>query len=227
MHGSWFDGAHRWGIVLTSGLLLTGCGIASPTNPPPHGPPLPLQPAPAARPFEIPLQDASSCTVLSRAQRARLGFDKDPLPASYDVSGDEHPCSYRDGRTKQSARIGLITTQGARTPTETAPLRAVPVGEAGFPAVVVKNPELNHSCDVEVDVARGQHLDVLYTQYGRGTPPPQDDLCRNGQRVAENAVTTLTHPGSASQVPAATDSDDPRTGPVKSEAVSPRLQGHR
>ena len=218
---------HQWGVVLASGLLtLTGCGItssadsAAPGAAPP-GPPGSEQPAPPARPFVLPLQDVSSCDLLSGPQRTRLGFDEDPLPASYGVAGSERSCSYSDTSSTQRARIGLVTDRGVSTPPDPR-LRVTTTGEAGFPAVVVRDPDLNRSCDVEVDVAPGQHLDVLYTESGRATPPPQDDLCRAGRRVAGAALATLTNPGSTADPP----HEDPGTWQLKTEAVSPRLAGH-
>lgn len=226
MRESWFDGAHRWGVVLASGLLtLTGCGIASPADSaapaaPPQPPP---QPPPPGRPFELPLQTASSCEVLSRAQQARLGFDEDPLPASSGVTGTEHSCAFRDDDSAQSARIGLVTSRGPLPAGSVPNLRATPVGVAGFPAVVVRRPGLDRACDVQVDVAGGQHLDVLYTQYGRGDPPPPDQLCQRGQQVAGNAVSTLAHPGSAADRIDDADSGASEAEQLRYEAVSPRL----
>lgn len=225
MHGSWFVGAHRWGVVLASGLLtLTGCGIASPAD---SAPPLaPPPPPPPGRPFELPLQTASSCQVLSGAQRARLGFDKDPLPASPDVTGGDRSCSYRDSRTKSSARIGLVTSRGPRTDEDMPALQVAAIGVGGFPAMEAKQPGLNRACSVQVDVARGQHLDVLFTQYGRSDPPPQRELCRRGEQVAADAVSTLAHPDSAADAPPDPEQDASGTEHLKSEAVSPRLPGN-
>lgn len=225
MRGSWFVGARRWGVVLASGLLaLTGCAVASPADS--AAPPAPPQPPPPGRPFELPLQTSSPCEVLSGAQRAQLGFDGQPLPAPNGIAGAERSCSYRDSRTKRSARVGLVTSRGLRASQDLPELQTAMVGVGGFPAVETYRPGLNRACSVEVDVAQGQHLDVLYTQYGRSDPPPQRELCQRGEQVAADAVATLAHPDSATDAPP-DPPDASTTDHLKSEAVSPRLTGHR
>jgi hypothetical protein len=165
--------------------------------------------------------------VLSGAQRAQLGFDGEPLPAPSGIAGTERSCSFRDSRTERSARVGLVSSQGLRNSQDLPELQAGSVGVGGFPAVETHRPGLDRACSVEVDVARGQHLDVLYTQYGRTDPPPQRELCLRGEQVAADAVATLAHPDSAADAPPDPAQDTSAAEHLKSEAVSPRLTGHR
>jgi hypothetical protein len=56
----------------------------------------------------------------------------------------------------------------------------------------VRTPNLDTLCNVEVDVAQGEFLDVLFRDGGSATPIPQDDLCLGAQRVAEAAMNSLS-----------------------------------
>jgi hypothetical protein len=46
-------------------------------------------------------------------------------------------------------------------------------------------------CNVEVDVAEGQFLDVMFRDGGNATAAQQDHLCLGAQRVAEVVVINL------------------------------------
>ncbi len=185
-------------------LTLSGCSFlpaksASRTQPPaPPVPPAPTSSAPPSlpqRPEELPLAHLDACSLLTDDQRAQLGFDRDPLPDTEPGFGDAATCSYRDSKARVAARVALITTEGIGVWTDdTAQVEATPVVVANFPALVVKTPDLEMSCNVEVDVANGQHLDILYRDDGAKPPAPLDQLCSGAQRVAENVVTTLAHP---------------------------------
>ena len=65
-----------------------------------------------------------------------------------------------------------------------------PITVAGFPAVLARprNPDF---CSVDVDVASGQFLDVMFRDGGREPPIPQDQLCRDAPLVAEEIMRTL------------------------------------
>ena len=77
----------------------------------------------------------------------------------------------------------------------------------GFPALVVRTPQLNLACNVEVDVADGQHLDVLYRDDGAQPPASLDQLCAGAQRVADVSVSALTR--QAQQATRAATSTEP------------------
>ncbi|MGP4015605.1 DUF3558 domain-containing protein [Saccharopolyspora sp. 5N708] len=207
MHSSRITEARRLGVLLTAGTLsLTGCGLwqsepASDTAAPPP-PPLPTTSAPPPlppRPFELGLDGVDPCELLTADQREQLGFDRDPLPDSEAGFGDAATCSYRNTTAKVGARLALITTEGMGVWTDdTAQVEASPVVIGGFPALVIKTPGLDLSCNVAVDVATGQHLDVLYRDDGGQPPPPVDQLCAGAQRVAEDALATLAAPETSS-----------------------------
>lgn len=141
------------------------------------------------------MQDIRACDLLTSDQRSQLGFDRDPLPDT-EVGFDDAPtCSYRNTTAKVGARLSLITTEGMDVWTDdTAQVEATPIAVAGFPGLIIKTPDLDRSCNVEVDVAEGQHLDVLYRDDGGQPPTPLDSLCDGAERVAESTVTSLAHP---------------------------------
>jgi hypothetical protein len=81
--------------------------------------------------------------------------------------------------------IDAITAPGAVSD------KLTPIAVARFPAVVAqpRNPDL---CFVDIDVARGQVLDILFRDGGGVVPIAQDELCRGAMAAAGQAMTTLT-----------------------------------
>lgn len=219
MHSSRITGAGRLSALLAVGTLtLTGCGLwqaertsdtAAPLPPPPPttSAPPPLPP----RPFELALDGVDPCQLLTADQRHQLGFDRAPLAGSEVGFGDAATCSYRNTTAKVGARLALITTESMGVWTDdTAQVEASPVVIGGFPALVIKTPGLDLSCNVAVDVAEGQHLDVLYRDDGGQPPPPVDQLCAGAQRVAEDALSSLATPETSSTKPSAPRTTKPQ-----------------
>ncbi len=226
MHSSPITGGMGLSGVLAAGMLaLTGCGLlesenAADTTPPPVSPPPPpvtssTPPPPPPRPFDVPLNTTNPCELLTTDQRSQLGFDREPLPDSESGFGDAATCSFRNTTAKVGARLSLITSEGMTVWTDdTAQVEATPVMVGPFPGLVIKTPELDLSCNVAVDVAEGQHIDVLFRDDGGQPSPPLDALCSGAQRVAESAVTSLTSPESETS---STDPSESPTGTRSSE----------
>jgi hypothetical protein len=201
----------RLGVLLVATLAAGGCGFlktenaADTTAPPPPPPPPPTSSAPPPlppRPFAAPLDGVDPCKLLTADQRSQLGFDREPLADTEGGFGDAPTCSFRNSGAKVGARLSLVTAESMNVWTDdTAQVEATPVVVAGFPGLVIKTPDLDLSCNVAVDVADGQHLDVLFRDDGAQPPAPLDQLCRGAQRVADNAVTSLIHPESRSSEP--------------------------
>ncbi|RCW43748.1 uncharacterized protein DUF3558 [Halopolyspora algeriensis] len=208
-------------------VLLSGCGSmqvevpADTTAPHPTPTSTPQQSTPPAapvsisqpstsslppRPVDIPLDGIDPCEVLTAQQRGELGFDRDPLLGSEPGFGDAATCSFRSSTAEVGARLSLMTDESMAVWTsDTAQVRTTPVVIAGFPGLVVRTPELDLSCNVAVDIAEGQHLDVLYRDDGANPPPPLNELCAGAKQVAEAAVTSLKDP----EPSATTDSAEP------------------
>ncbi|MDR7301337.1 DUF3558 domain-containing protein [Haloactinomyces albus] len=208
MHSSLLVGRQRrFGTLVAGTLLVSGCGfvqtenatgIVGATEPalsetvsasPPSTAPLPPRPA------DLPLNGIDPCELLTAQQRARLGFDREPLTAAAPGFGNVATCNFRNSTAQVGARLSLVTGESMDVWTsDAARVRATPVEIAGFPALVVRTPELNLACNVAVDVAEGQHVDVLYRNDGANPPPPLHRLCAGAKRVAEAAVTRLKEP---------------------------------
>lgn len=169
------------------------------TSPPsPTSTPQPSTSALPPRPVDIPLNGIDPCEVLTAQQRSNLGFDRDPLPGSAPGFGDAATCSFRNSAAEVGARLSLVTGESMDVWTnDTAQVRTTPVVLADFPGLVIRNPELDLSCNVAVDIAEGQHLDVLYRSDGANSPPPLPQLCAGAKQVAEAAVTSLKKPESS------------------------------
>lgn len=210
----------RVGLLAAALPVLSGCGLLSSQSPSGHTPPPSTyaEPAPSTskpvapppRPFEMRLNAVDPCEILTPGQRAQLGFDRDPLPDSEGGFGDAPTCSFRNTTAKVGARLSLITTEGMGVWTDdTAQVEATSVVLRGFPSLVIRTPDLDLSCNVAVDVAEGQHLDVLYRDDGARPAPPLDQLCSGARRVAEAAVASLAGPSEQRSSTPPTDSADP------------------
>lgn len=164
----------------------------------------------------MPLDDVGPCDILTESQRDQLGFDREPLADSEGGFGDAPTCSFRNTEAKIGARLSLITTEGMNVWTsDTAQVEASPLLLRNFPALLIKTPSLDLTCNVAVDVAEGQHLDVLYRDDGAQPRPPLDQLCTGAKRVAEEAVAALKPDENGSPDEAATTS-----------ATEPSAQAH-
>jgi len=223
--------AARWGGLVAAGTFaLTGCGLLPSQRtaetappPPPPAPPAPSTPAPLPpRPFEARMDGVDPCELLTSRQRGQLGFDREPLADTEAGFGDAPTCSFRNATAKVGARLSLITTEPMSVWTDdTAQVQATPVVLAGFPALVIKTPDLDMACNVAVDVADGQHLDVLYRDDGGQPAPPLDALCAGAQRVAEDAVSSLANPAPPSSSAPSSEPPDERSSEAPAGTTRP------
>ncbi|KAA2251217.1 DUF3558 domain-containing protein [Solihabitans fulvus] len=194
----------RRGVSTTSALVaaalaLTGCGTltrpaansvppAAPTTTTSATPSVTLPP----RPRPLPLGSIDPCRILTRDQRTALSLDNSPSDYVDKAFGNAKACTIRGLRTGNVARLALVTAQGIEVwLDENAQTDARPASVGGFPALTVRTPGIANACNVDVDVADGQFLDVLFRDGGNDRPAPQDTLCLGAQRVAEAAMTSL------------------------------------
>jgi hypothetical protein len=151
-----------------------------------------VSPTMPARPREIPLQKVAPCAILSKDQRKQLSLDTTPTPYT-DTELKAKACTIRGTYSGLVARLALVTNEGVGLWTSDeaqVDTKAATIG--GFPGLIVRTPGLNTLCNVEVDLAEGQFLDVLFRDGGSLDPITQDDLCLGAQRVAEAAVASLS-----------------------------------
>ena len=188
-------------VVIVIGVALTSGGRPMITaNEPPttrptvrfHGPPPTTTVTLAPRPTSLSLVGVNPCTILSSSQRADLSLDAPPT-AYTDAEFDKaKACSIRGLESGTVARLALVVNMGVDVwLSDEAQVQTQSVTADGFPAIVVRTPGLTDACNVEVDTADNQFLDVLFRDGGNSPPIPQDTLCLGAQRVAEAAVSSL------------------------------------
>lgn len=144
------------------------------------------------RPREIPLDGVDPCGILSPAQRVQLSLDNPPSAYVEGSFGDARACTMRSNISGNVVRLALVTVQGVNVwLDENAQVEAKLTMVGGFPALTVRTPGLDQLCNVEVDVAEGQFLDVMFRDGGNATKATQDALCLGAQRAAEAALSSL------------------------------------
>jgi hypothetical protein len=177
---------------------LAGCTAApeqsSLTTPPP--PPPPSTSAShmdfPQRPRDVPLDAVDPCAVLSPDQLTSLSLDNPPSAYLESSFGNAKACTIRSTTSGNVARLALVLVSGADVwLSENAQVDYTVSSIEGFPAITVRTPDLHDVCNVEIDVADGQFLDVMFRDGGNSTAVQQDHLCLGAQRVAEAAMASL------------------------------------
>ena len=144
------------------------------------------------RPREVRLDDVDPCAVLTPEQRLALSLDNPPSAYVEASFGNAKACTMRSNISGNVVRLALVTVEGVGVwLSENAQLDAVQTTVAGFPALTVRTPGMDNVCNVEVDVAEGQFLDVMFRDGGNEKAAKQDTLCQGAQRAAEAAVAGL------------------------------------
>jgi len=144
------------------------------------------------RPREIRLDGVDPCGILTAPQRVQLSLDNPPNEYVETSFGDARACTIRSTISGNVVRLALVTVQGANVwLDENAQVEAKLVMVSGFPALQVRTPGLDQVCNLEVDVAEGQFLDVMFRDGGNATKATQDALCQGAQRAAEAALSSL------------------------------------
>ncbi|MBW4716178.1 DUF3558 domain-containing protein [Saccharothrix obliqua] len=148
------------------------------------------------RPKAVPLDGLDPCDVLSTEQRLRLSLDNPPSSYVESSFGNAKACTMRSNISGNVVRLALVTVEGVGVwLSENAQVDARVTAVAGFPALTVRTPGMDDVCNVEVDVADGQFLDVMFRDGGNRTRVKQDVLCQGAQRAAEAAVAGLLQRG--------------------------------
>ncbi|WP_219417883.1 DUF3558 domain-containing protein [Pseudonocardia nigra] len=146
------------------------------------------------RPRELPLDGVDPCALLTPEQREMLGLNDNSVRSTTTARVFAGPtCSIRGDEPRAiSVGFALATDSGieALTSPGTTTDEITPITVQGFPAILAR-PPIPDFCSVDVDVAEGQFLDVIFRDGGRLPPIPQDQLCRDAVEVAEQAVGTL------------------------------------
>ncbi|GAA4033073.1 hypothetical protein GCM10022247_67620 [Allokutzneria multivorans] len=183
-------------ISLTAAASVTACG---PSEDPLPGPTLP---APSttrafpARPKTISLKDVDPCQLLTDQQLEQLTYGKNRLPDKGSRLG-EAQCSVGNDfgpMPRLGSLISLVISEDITTwltPERQQGLEGTrQISIAGYPALEITGKLTKDDCQVVVDVADGQYLDVLAApNHGRGASP--EPYCVEAKRVAEMVMATL------------------------------------
>jgi Protein of unknown function (DUF3558) len=186
-------GGARGAIVIVVLLVLTGCTTTGGTPAPADPPPTSTVPA---RPRDVPINGVDPCSLLTEEQRAELGLDGRPVldrSPSLLFPGDVSMCVIRGFNPRAIiVSVGLVTTAGIEFfSSENLAADLASIGIAGFPAAVARPTQYTQFCNVVVDVAPGQLLDVQAQDGGRQPPIPQEQLCQDAEQAATAVMETL------------------------------------
>jgi hypothetical protein len=182
------------GVALTSSnypIFRANSPVSNPTSPV-VTPSSPTAPSLAHRPRSLSLLGVDPCAILSHAQRTQLSLNSTPVPYIDSEFDKAHTCTIRGTSSGTVARLALVTDMGVDVwLSDTAQVDTQTTLVSGYPALVVRTPGLDDTCNVEVDTASNQFMDVMFRDGGNTPPIPQDTLCVGAQRVAAAAVTSL------------------------------------
>ncbi|MEV6243512.1 DUF3558 domain-containing protein [Lentzea sp. NPDC051838] len=187
----------RTTALLIVAVALAGCTAgpapSSLDSPPPPPPPTSSQQMDfPQRPREVKLDALDPCAVLTPDQRISLSLDNPPSAYVEKSFGDAKACTMRSTTSGNVARLALVLASGADVwLSENAQVEYAVSSIEGFAAITVRTPDLDDVCNVEIDVADGQFLDVMFRDGGNSTAVQQDHLCLGAQRVAEAAMASL------------------------------------
>lgn len=186
--------------LVTLVVVLAACGgdgdVATPAEP------IATAPSAAAgielppRPRDIRIDGIDPCSLLSAQQRAELGLDGEARtrPSSTQLYGSGNQICVISVYQPRYVLVGIlvVTTTGIeRWTAGELDARIVPVELEGFPALVAEPRQYTQYCNVIVDIAPGQLVDVQYRDGGNSPAIPQGELCMHARSVASSVVNTL------------------------------------
>lgn len=145
------------------------------------------------RPTDIALAGVDPCTLLTAAQRARLGVTTGIKGLPAQLANNSPTCDYRfaDNTPGAEYNVAVDTAEGIQLyldPSLAANVERTSI--AGFPAldITLKSPDLLQGCTTAVSVADGQMFMVNLGQPARGTTTAQS--CAGTERVAAAVLAT-------------------------------------
>jgi hypothetical protein len=179
-------------------LLLAGCstgGQASPADPPATQQASPTTVSLPPRPRDVPIDGVDPCTLLTREQRAELRLDQPPRLSrepSLLYPGEVSRCSIRGNEPAISVSISVVTTAGIEFWTSGGAAAGIrPIDVAEFPALEATSHVVDDGCNVIVDVAPGQLLDIQSRSAGADPPIRLEQLCHDAERAAGLVMDSL------------------------------------
>lgn len=175
-------------------MLLAGCTTIAGT-PAPADPAAPTSAA-AARPRDVPVDGVDPCSLLTEEQREELGLDGEPHfddSPSLLFPGNVPMCVTSGFNPRAIAiSVGLVTTAGIEFISSGQLAGDLePTAVAGYPAISARPTQYTQFCNIFVDVAPGQLVDVQALDGGRKPPIPQEQLCQDAEQAATAVMETL------------------------------------
>lgn len=177
------------GVLVAVVMLTAGCGVQSlPGNPVPVANEMRTKDTPAARPRELRLDGKDPCATVPRGEWARFAIDR----AIPDEDKTLHSPSCFFNSSTAAMGVILVVTEGidawAGGKRPAKPANVAPV--EGFPAVSLKRPANDSSCQIAVDVAQGQYVmtSVVIDLNDMDNVP---ERCTYAHQFAEVAMRTL------------------------------------
>jgi Protein of unknown function (DUF3558) len=159
------------------------------------------EPAPTSapeRPRDVHLAGIDPCSLLTEADRKTLGLDGRPIrdqSRSPFFNGEVTDLCSTSGLEPRAIEVGveLSTTGGLELYTKRAlDGTVVPRTVLGFPAAQLTGTGiLEGFCDIGIDVAPGEAINVQFDDGGRKPPIPQADLCDGARQTADIVVANL------------------------------------
>ncbi|WP_086819526.1 DUF3558 domain-containing protein [Allokutzneria sp. NRRL B-24872] len=191
--------SHRRTTVLLTILIatsVTACGSSEDPRPTPTSAAQSTTRAFPPRPKDISLKDVDPCQLLTDQQLEQLTYGRNRLPDKGSRLG-EAQCSVGNDfgpMPRLGSLISLVVSEDITawlTPERQSGLEGSQrISIAGYPALEITGKATKDDCQVVVDVADGQYLDILSApNRGRGTSP--EPYCVEAKRVAEMVMTTL------------------------------------
>lgn len=186
--------------LLVVAVALAGCTAGpDPSALDSKAPPPPTTPTTSAsqldfppRPREVPLDQVDPCAILTPDQRMSLSLDNPPSAYVETSFGGAKACTIRSTTSGNVARLALVLVSGADVwLSDNAQVDYTVSSIEGFAAITVRTPDIDDVCNVEIDIAEGQFLDVMFRDGGNSRAVQQDHLCLGAQRVAEAAMASL------------------------------------
>jgi hypothetical protein len=145
------------------------------------------------RPSDVPLTGVDPCSLLTPAQRGKLGVDAGVRGLPAQLEDNSPTCNFRfaAGPPGPEYNVAVDITNGIQlylNPNLADDIRQVSVDD--FPAVdiTLKAPDLLQGCSTAVSVANGQMFVVNLGQPVRGTTTAQS--CARTEQVAGAVLTT-------------------------------------
>jgi hypothetical protein len=176
--------------------VLAGCASPVPgtPTPAPEDPGVTVELPP--RPRDVPVDGIDPCTLLTSTDREELGLDFEPVltssPSSLYNGGVVQLCSIRG--SEPAIRVGVLLSVSGGVELflrPRVPAVLTPIEVAGFPALVADPTQFTEFCDVVVDIAPQQVLDISVSNGGRTPPMAESELCREAERIATLAMDEL------------------------------------